>query len=189
MTTNEFSWGRDSCPKDCPPDTVYQKRVEIAHQCMCPGQQIDRETWNMLGCPGVMLVGNTKLNPDRFILRQPDYRDMDNLPFAGKSATLDFCDIQLQDMKISRDQWKVIVEKTFGKSPDRRDAIYVAALPNITEIGYCVFFAPTYQNGLHVRLVWGEHTTNRSPQVDKLSPVPTWAHVALTRIFQKAKIV
>ncbi|MBI4100012.1 hypothetical protein HY440_03320 [Candidatus Microgenomates bacterium] len=167
----------------------FQEAEKALSEVLEPGAELDNETWERLGRPDVLFVGNSRLSPEYFSLRGVDYQTVGPLVYPGKSCLLDFLDIRQNQMTLTKAGREVITQRTFGKWADRRDNAYIAAVPQINYAGYKVFYAPVKGNELHLRLVWEGHLGYDYPVLTDLPNVPADVRIAMASIWAKAKVV
>ena len=155
---------------------------------MYPGEEVTVDLWETLESPDILLVGNSQLKPEHFLLRHADYQAIGGLAYPGKSALFDFLDVRQNGLQVPKAGRDVVSQRTFGKNSDRRDNVYIASLPDILAVGYRVYYAPVSSNGLHLRLVYGPHAGYVYPVMDTLPDVAPESRQAISQIWTKVNV-
>lgn len=192
ITTMSWFWQEKGKPPDSteglPAMRLFQLREAAFQKILYPGERIDISTWEALNSPAIVIIGNSQLKPDHFLLRPADYQAIGHLVYPGKSAMFDFTEIEASGGVVRKEAMDVFVQRSFGKKADRRDNLYHASVPDINTAGYEVFFGPVKTNGLHLRLVWKEHLSLEYPVLDTLPPIPESGRRALLSVWKKARV-
>lgn len=160
----------------------------IVPRLLNPGIEITDDIDALLGYPGVILVGNSRLDPKMFSLRSVDCLPIGELDYPGKSCMFDFLNL-CNTPGITENGRDVVTQRAFGKDSDRRDCVYVATLDSIHSAGYLVFYAPVRTNVLHLRLVYGEHVELTHSGSNQLLAIPEGNLRAIAAVWNKATLV
>lgn len=152
------------------------------------GQEITIVDEIKMGIRSIMLVGNSKLNPENFSLRSKDYQAIPPLVYPGKSAMLDFLRLDKRGTIYPKEK-NLVSQLTFGKDSDRKDGIYIAEISAINEAGFEIYFAPVKTNGLHIRLVYQPFTSLDYPVLNDLPSIPKYPLERLTQIWRKVRLL
>jgi hypothetical protein len=103
------------------------------------------ERYNLFNLP-IVMVGNNNLTPFTFDIRKRDRSVIDGLDFPGISATIGFSDNLAETCG-----------GIFDRDCRRQDRMYCTTVGQIEECNYSVYYLPTENQPLHVRLVHDIH--------------------------------
>lgn len=168
----------------------FQQYSEIAETVLIPGEEINTSTWEALGRPYILLVGNNNINLGALTLKPQDYQSIGGLVIPGKSALLDFEGLHalakpIAEISVGKDVINLVKTATMGKDSNRFDNLWVATLDEIHNAGFKIFYAPVRTNKLHVRIIWGEHTNLEFPFMGELPIVPEENILKLIEAFKR----
>jgi hypothetical protein len=178
---------RRSTGEEFSPQRRFQNIESASQLLLNPGEEVDSRTISTLGYPGVLLVGNSRLNSEALTLRDVDFQAIGPLRFPGKSVMFDFLDIPGHGFKVGRDGREIVIQRSFGKGADRHDAIYFTDLDSILGAGFKLFYAPVKTNGLHLRIVYEPFTRLSYPAL-KVPEIPKDNLHNLQQIWKKVTL-
>lgn len=171
------------------PQRWFQEAEKTLDFLLAPGVEMDKQVNEELDDPDIIFLGNSLLKPENFSLRGVDYQAIGPLLYPGKSLMFDFLNIRGSSMALTAAARDIITQRTYGKSSDRRDSVYVASIPAINAAGYKVYYAPVKGNELHLRLVWGGHLRFDYPVLGDLPEIPENARKAIASVWTKATVI
>lgn len=158
-------------------DSKFFQMVRLTRKKLVPGQRLAVQDLTNIGGYQICLVGNSRLKPEHFCLRNVDIRPIDRFDHPGKSAMIDFLSLHGGE-RITEAEKSGVTEIALRKTAKRQDRIWHADLESIENCGYGVFFTPVHGNALHVRLVFVGHQHIPKP----ISDVPIIPPYNLRRI-------
>ncbi len=121
----------------------------------------------------IVFVGNNNLNPCNFDIRKKDREDVNGEPcFPGKSATIGFSDNLAETCG-----------GIFDRDRRRQDRLYFSTIREIEDCNYSVYYLPTENQPLHVRMVNREHELDPSKHLPPFNDKKN-----LTELFSNGKI-
>lgn len=164
----------------------FQQISEIVSKLLIPGEKIDTETYEALGSPLMLLIGNSRLNLHAMRLRPADYQSIGTVSQPGLSAILNYLPITEHD-PVTCDMIAAVKIATVAAPSDRRDNIWVTDLPRLTEAGFEVFYTPVKTNPLHVRLIWEDYSLIEFPVQGDIPEIPDEVLRTLKGAFTKLK--
>ncbi len=106
------------------------------------------EEYNLFDLP-IVFVGNNLLTPFSFDVKKKDRAVVDGVEFPGISATIGFTDNLAETCG-----------GIFDRDCRRQDRMYCTTVGQIEECNYSVYYLPTENQPLHVRLVHDIHESN-----------------------------
>jgi len=109
---------------------------------------ISNDPLNIIDIP-IVIVGNNLLKPFDFDIRKKDRRNIEGFEYPGKSATIAFSDNLAETCG-----------GIFDRDCRRQDRMYFATVGQIERCNYLVYYLPTENQPLHVRLVHEIHKSN-----------------------------
>lgn len=169
----------------------FQQYSEIVDKLLIPGEEIDNDTYEALGNPSIMFVGNPTLNTNAFALRPRDYQSIGELNIPGRSALLDFTGSYTAagTFTVNKEMINVVKLNTVNVGVTRSDNLWVTTLQAVHNSNFSVYYAPVSTNKLHLRIVWNGHKYLEYPYPSELPPVDEEDLEKLTKAFTKiAKI-
>lgn len=167
---------------DLSPEARFQQMGQVAERLLKSGQEIDQDTYEALGRPGIILVGNSQLNLGAVKLRSRDYQAIGTILAPGKSCLFNFLRLESQ---VTQQMVYIVKKNTLGENADRRDNIWVTDLYSIRLAGFRLFYAPVSTNKLHLRIVWEGYDNIQFPTIEDLPEIPEQAQNALIAAFRK----
>lgn len=119
-------------------------REEVPQDILLSKFCVDEE-YNLFNLP-IVMVGNNNLTPFSFDIRKKDRVEIDGLEYPGISATIGFSDNLAETCG-----------GIFDRDCKRQDRMYCTTVGQIEECNYSVYYLPTENQPLHVRLVHDRH--------------------------------
>jgi len=132
----------------------------------------DLENFTLSDIP-IALIGNNLLKPFSFDVRKKDRTSIDGVNFPGKSATLAF------SYNLSETCGGI-----FDRDCRRQDHLYITTANTISECNYSLYWLPTPNQPLHVRMVHKIHEENPEEHLPPFSD-----RTSLAEAFSLGKIV
>jgi hypothetical protein len=147
----------------------YRKTYEVLMSHLKIGEKIDLQVGIFDGIPEdillerfqfspnenlydipIVIIGNGNLHPHNFDIRKKDREDIDGeLCFPGKSATIGFSENLAETCG-----------GIFDRDCRKQDKLYVSTVREIEDCNYSVYYLPTVNQPLHVRMVHRVHELN-----------------------------
>lgn len=174
-------------PENTNPTALFEFENQRLAKSLKPGQEITPEVAEKLEVKDILFIGNSKLKPTDFSLRSLDFQSIDQLKFPGKSAMLDFLRLAQQGY-ITKSQRNEVTRRTFGKEQaGRLDYVFTASISNLYSEGFKIFYAPVKTNGLHIRIVYGQHLNLQYPVLGNFPETPRFALEKLAHVWRRLK--
>jgi len=140
---------------------LLRSSLKIGNKIPCPlviEENVDNEIFlsnycfdselNLLDLP-IVLVGNNLLTPFNFDIRKRDRTPIVGVEYPGISATIGFSNNLAETCG-----------GIFDRDCRRQDRMFCTTVSKIEECNYKVYYLPTENQPLHVRLVHKIHETN-----------------------------
>lgn len=164
------------------PEGRFQQMGKSAEGLLKSGQEIDQDTYEALGRPGIILVGNSLLNLNAIKLRSRDYQAIGTILAPGKSCLFNFLPLQSE---VTQAMVSIVKKNTLGENGDRRDHVWMTDLDSIRLAGFRLYYAPVSTNKLHLRIVWEGYDNIQFPTIEALPEIPESAQIALIGAFRR----
>lgn len=168
----------------------FQQYSDIASKVLIPSEEINESTYEALGKPYILFVGNPRLNLNSFTLRPRDYQSIGNLHIPGRSSLFDFLGTSklgkpIEELTASPKMIQIVKKNTLNQDSTRSDHLWVANLEDIQNAGFKVYYAPVSTNKLHLRIVWAKHAELEYPYMEEVPAIPEEDTYKLIGAFRK----